>query len=57
MRNDVLFKYSAFLNSLVALQFHSKIGEQAFFSALKRIAKFRGENFEVECWIRNTSGL
>lgn len=53
----MLFKYSAFLNSLVALQFHSKIGEQAFFPALKRVAKFRGENFEVECWIRNTSGL
>lgn len=34
MRNDVLFKYSAFLNSLVALQLHSKIGEMAFFSLL-----------------------
>lgn len=29
MRNDVLFKYPAFLNSLVALQLHSKIGEVA----------------------------
>jgi len=30
-RNDTVFKYSAFLHSLVALQLHSKTGKMAGF--------------------------